>query len=175
MVLTPALGAHYTCPMDKIFLKAAFHRAMLFAGGWLVLTNAQHDALAPGLGVSIAATWLSLRLLPARHPVMLWRLARHLPRFVAGSLKGGVDVALRAFSPRMRLNPGWIEVSCDLPDGARAALGGELSLMPGTLAAGSAEGKLLVHLLDTDAGHDTAIPREAAYIAALIGRRSQQA
>lgn len=146
------------------------HRALLFAAGWLVLTGAAPAAFATGLVVSVAATWLSLRLLPARNPFVLWRLARHVPRFVFGSVKGGVDVALRAFSPAMRLNPGWIEVPSDLPDGARAALGGELSLMPGTLAAGSEGGKLIVHLLDTDAGYDNAIPREAADIAALIGQ-----
>ena len=85
-------------------------------------------------------------------------------------MSGGIDVAKRAFSPRLPLNPGWVEIPSDLPDGARVALGAELSLMPGTLSAGSAEGKLLVHLLDTDAGFDCAIPREIAEIAAIIGK-----
>ena len=115
------------------------------------------------------AVWLSLRLLPATHPLVMWRLARHLPRFVAGSVSGGIDVAKRAFSPRLRLNPGWVEIPSDLPDGARVALGAELSLMPGTLSAGSEEGRLLVHLLDTDAGFDRAIPHEISEIAAIIG------
>ncbi|MGY6704148.1 Na+/H+ antiporter subunit E [Roseinatronobacter sp.] len=157
--------------MDRIFLKAVMHRAALFAGSWLVLTSAQPAAIAPGLVVSAAATWLSLWLLPARHPFAVWRLLRHVPRFLAGSVKGGVDVALRAFSPRMKLAPGWIEVPSALPDGARAALGGELSLMPGTLCAGSAQGNLLVHLLDTTAGFDHAIRREEGEIAAMIGPR----
>ena len=157
--------------MDAIFLKAVIHRAALFAGGWLVLTGAQPAAIAPGLAVSAAATWLSLWLLPARHPFAFWRLLRHVPRFFVGSVKGGVDVALRAFSPRMHLQPGWIDVPSALPDGARAALGGELSLMPGTLCAGSAQGRLIVHLLDTTAGFDHAIPREEAEIAAMIGQR----
>jgi len=69
----------------------------------------------------------------------------------------------------MPLAPGWIELPSDLSGGGRAALGGELSLMPGTLAAGCDGDRLLVHLLDTGAGFDTALPREAAEIAAIIG------
>ena len=123
-----------------------------------------------GVLVTGLSVWLSLRLLPAKHPLALWRLAQHLPRFLAGSVSGGVDVARRAFSSDMRLNPGWLEISSDLPDGARVALGGELSLMPGTLSAGSEDGKLLVHVLDTSAGFDSAIPREVEDIAAIIGQ-----
>ncbi|WP_296476093.1 Na+/H+ antiporter subunit E [Roseinatronobacter sp.] len=144
------------------------HRALLLGGAWLTLTGA--EALVLGVLVTGLSVWLSLRLLPAKHPLALWRLAQHLPRFLAGSVSGGVDVARRAFSSDMRLNPGWLEISSDLPDGARVALGGELSLMPGTLSAGSEDGKLLVHVLDTSAGFDSAIPREVEDIAAIIGQ-----
>ncbi len=116
------------------YFSAVPHRALYFGGGWLALAGSEPEALAAGLAVTIAAVWLSIRLLPARDPIVIWRLALHLPRFVAGSIRSGLDVARRAFSPALPLNPGWIEVSSDLPDGARAALGGELSLMPGTLA-----------------------------------------
>ena len=156
-------------PMTRIHVKAILHRAVLFGAGWLGLTGASADALPAGAVVVSIAVWLSLRLLPATHPLVMWRLARHLPRFVAGSVSGGIDVAKRAFSPRLRLNPGWVEIPSDLPDGARVALGAELSLMPGTLSAGSEEGRLLVHLLDTDAGFDRAIPQEISEIAAIIG------
>ena len=84
------------------------------------------------------------------------------------NILGGLDVARRAVSPRMRLAPGWIEVPVHLSDGGRVALGGELSLMPGTLAAGARRGRLLVHLLDTEAGFDRAIPREEGAIAAMM-------
>ena len=131
------------------------------------------EALALGALVTALAVWLSLRLLPATHPLVLWRAAWHIPRFIAGSVGGGVDVARRAFSANMRLRPGWLEVPTDLPDGARVVLGGELSLMPGTLSAGSEDGKLLVHVLDTEAGFHKAIPREAEDIAVIIGHRAK--
>jgi len=152
----------------RILWTAILHRALLLGGAWLTLTGA--EALVLGVLVTGLSVWLSLRLLPAKHPLALWRLAQHLPRFLAGSVSGGVDVARRAFSSDMCLNPGWLEISSDLPDGARVALGGELSLMPGTLSAGSEDGKLLVHVLDTSAGFDSAIPREVEDIAAIIGQ-----
>jgi multicomponent Na+:H+ antiporter subunit E len=158
----------YLFSMNTFLVRAIVHRTVLFGGGWLALAGPAPEALATGLVVTIVAVWLSLQFLPARDPLVLWRLARHLPRFVAESIRGGVDVAWRAFSPSMPLNPGWIELRSDLPEGARAALGGELSLMPGTLAAGSEDGKLIIHLLDIEAGFDDAIAREEAQIAAII-------
>ncbi|MDZ7709501.1 MAG: Na+/H+ antiporter subunit E [Roseovarius sp.] len=98
----------------------------------------------------------------------MWRLALHLPSFVAGSVLGGFDVARRALAPHMPLDPGWVEVPARLPDGGRVLMGAELSLMPGTLAAGMRGDRLLVHLLDTGAGFERAIPREEAVIAAMM-------
>lgn len=155
--------------MTQIPLTAIVRRTLLLGGVWLALTGAAVEAMLPGVVAVGASVWLSLLLLPAARPLALWRLVRHVPRFLAGSVIGGADVARRAFSPQMRLNPGWLELPGDLPDGARVVLGGELSLMPGTLSAGSEEGKLLVHLLDTEAGFEKSIPREAEDIAAIIG------
>jgi multicomponent Na+:H+ antiporter subunit E len=147
----------------------AFIHRLLFTGGlWVVLTGTDAKALAVGVFAVSAATWLSLRLLPARQHLALWRLVRHGPAFARGSLIGGVDVARRALSPRMPLSPGWVEVPVRLRDGGRVAMGAELSLMPGTLAAGVRRDRLLVHLLDTEAGFERAIPREEAAIAAMV-------
>jgi multicomponent Na+:H+ antiporter subunit E len=148
--------------------RAILHRILLMGSIWAVLTGADIKALVAGAVAVPAAVWLSLRLLPARHPMHLWRFARHLPSFVAGSLHGGFDVGRRAVSPRMHLHPGWVEVPVSLPDGGRAAMGGELSLMPGTLAAGTREGRLIVHLLDTEAGFERGIPQVELAIAAII-------
>lgn len=156
--------------MKMIVVKAVVHRAALLGLLWAVLTGAAPDAVPAGLLVVPAAVWLSLRLLPARHPLRLWRLALHLPRFLYGSVLGGIDVARRAFSPRMPLRPGWRAVPVDLPPGGRAALGAELSLMPGTLAAGVHDDRLLVHLLDTEAGFDAAILAETRALESMIDR-----
>ncbi len=68
----------------------------------------------------------------------------------------------------MPLSPGWVEVPAQLPDGGRVAMGAELSLMPGTLVAGVRGERLLVHLLDTEAGFENAIPREEEAILGMI-------
>lgn len=154
--------------MERTVWTAFIHRLLFTGGVWVVLAGTDAKALAVGAVVVPAATWLGLRLLPRRQHLVLWRFARHLPAFVGGSLLGGLDVARRALSPRMPLSPGWVEVPVRLRDGGRVAMGAELSLMPGTLAAGGRGDRVLVHLLDTEAGFERAIPREEAAIAAMI-------
>lgn len=158
------------CPsvMERTVWTAFTHRLLFMSAVWAVLSGIDAKALAVGAFAVPAATWLSLRLLPRRRHLILWRFARHFPAFVSGSLLGGFDVARRALSPRMPLSPGWVEVPVRLHDGGRVAIGAELSLMPGTLAAGVRGERLLVHLLDTGAGFERAIPREEAAIAAMI-------
>jgi len=146
----------------------AVWRLVLLGGIWLILTGADPKGLAFGAFAVPVAAWLSLRLLPAWRPVRVWRLVLHLPSFLAGSVLGGLDVARRALVPQMPLDPGWVEAPARLSDGGRILMGAELSLMPGTLAAGMHGDRLLVHLLDTGAGSDRAIPREEAAIAAIM-------
>lgn len=118
--------------------------------GWLILTGADPAGLAFGAAVAVVAI-LAGRVLGARHrTVSPLALVPLLPRFLWRSLLGGIDVAWRALHPRMPLRPGWVAVPTRLPAGAlRVTIGGEFSLMPGTLVAGSRGDELVVHLLDT--------------------------
>lgn len=142
-------------------------RLVLLAAVWTILTGG--EALALGIPAVAAACWLSLRLLPAERPLRLTALARMAPGFAWRSLVGGLDVARRALDPRMPLDPGWIEVPVDLPGGGRVALGGELSLMPGTLAAGSEGGRLLVHMLDRTQDIEPTLRTEEARLGRASG------
>ncbi|GGA61881.1 Na+/H+ antiporter subunit E [Pelagibacterium lentulum] len=130
-------------------------RTVVFSVLWVVLAGADKSALIAGVPTVLAAVLLSLTLLPAqRHSAKLLHLLAMLPGFLWRSLLGGVDVAWRAFSPRLPISPGWVEFETELPmGGARSALGGEFSLMPGTLVAGSRGNALLIHCLD--ASEDT--------------------
>lgn len=150
-------------------LPAIAKRTVLFAVIWVALTGAATDALAFGLPAVAAAVWLSLCLLPPVGTVRLLRALAVLPGFLSGSFIGGIDVARRAFSLRPALQPGWVTYPLRLGGGARVVLGGELSLMPGTLAAGCADGQLLVHVLDRGAGFEQGIAREEGRIAAISG------
>jgi len=159
--------------MESTVWTAYIHRFFFMSAVWVVLSGVDTKAFAVGAFAVPAATWLNLRLAPPRQHLLLWRVARHFPVFVGRSLLGGIDVARRALSPEMQLSPGWTEVPVRLPGGGRVAMGAELSLMPGTLAAGVRGERLLVHLLDTEAGFERAIPREEAAIAAMIVNSDQ--
>lgn len=147
----------------------ATKRAIALAGVWLVLAGTSLEALAIGSLVVPAAIALSLRLLPGGVPVRIGAVLGMVPRFVLRSIVGGADVARRAFDPGLPIDPGWIRIPLALPDGGRVALGGELSLMPGTLAAGSVDDQLLVHVLDRNQDAETAIRQEERRIDRTIG------
>lgn len=161
---------------DSFRTRALLHRAGLFGAIWAVLAARDAAGLIAGLAVVPLAVWLSLALIPARSPMDLWRVALHLPRFVAGSVAGGVDVARRAFARDMGLSPDWLRVEVDLPEGARTALGAEISLMPGTLAAGAEGRSLLVHRLTRGGAEGDVLSEVAALeaeIAAMLGDRAK--
>lgn len=154
--------------MDRAAWTGFTNRVLFLGGLWFVLAGTDAKAMLVGVFAVPAATWLSLLLLPLGQHLILWRSIVHFPVFVKNSLFGGLDVAGRALSPRLPLSPGWVEVPVRLPNGGRVAMGAELSLMPGTLAAGVRSERLLVHLLDTEARFEDAIPREEAAIASMI-------
>ncbi|MBR0819863.1 Na+/H+ antiporter subunit E [Bradyrhizobium liaoningense] len=135
-------------------LGSAISRAAGFFAFWLALTDANSGDLAAGLAAAVAATWASLRLMPAEqwnlNPVKLARFTLH---FLRQSIVAGTDVALRALDPRLSLRPGYVVYQAQLPPGTkRNAFCAVMSLLPGTLPCGSAEGNgLTIHCLDVAA------------------------
>jgi multicomponent Na+:H+ antiporter subunit E len=129
----------------------ALFRGAVFFALWLVLTNATAADLVPGLLAAVAASWASLRLMPARQttlrPVSLVKFLLH---FLNQSIVAGTEVALRALHPRLPLRPGFVVYQTRLPPGTRRNVFCAItSLMPGTLPCGSAgDNGLAVHCLD---------------------------
>lgn len=115
---------------------------MILALLWIVLTGSATDALPYGAVAVVVAAALSLRLYPADRPgVGAWRVAVFLPRFLVQSVLGGLDVARRAFDPRLPVGPGWVELPlASRQVEANVLLGGVVSMLPGTLAAGPGDG-----------------------------------
>jgi multicomponent Na+:H+ antiporter subunit E len=151
----------------------ALKRFAFLFGVWLIITGADAGALAVGLLTVVAAVIISQRLLPpGPNPVRAVIVLQLIPVFLLDSLRGGVDVAWRAFHPRVPVRPGWIEYRLRLPAGAaRVSLGNFLSLMPGTLAAGQHRDGMYVHALDTTIALEPRIAKEEARIARTIGIR----
>jgi multicomponent Na+:H+ antiporter subunit E len=132
-------------------LGAWARRGAAYFAFWVVLIGFDPLDLAIGMLVAAAAAWTSLRLLPpGMHRVRLAGLPRLALRFLWQSIVAGVDVARRAFAPRMRLRPGWVTYPTRYPRGpARNAFASLTSLLPGTVPAHDDEAGLLYHCLDT--------------------------
>lgn len=111
-------------------------RAGLLGLGWWILIEGAWGGWPLALLVVGCALWVSVRLVPA----IRWRLhpmglIRFIPFFLTQSLAGGLDVARRAFHPRLPLAPGFIDFPLSLPPGsARLFFVGTVSLLPGTLS-----------------------------------------
>jgi len=128
------------------------------AAGWLVALGLLWAALNPGdakswlvgAPVVVLATGAALAL---RNPLAL-RIAplaalKFSVFFAHQSLRGGWNVAKRAFHPRLPLNPGLMTYQLRLPEErARVFLAIVTSLLPGTLSADLEGRNLLLHELD---------------------------
>lgn len=125
-------------------------RAILFALAWWALAEGRADSW--GLGaVSVAlALAASLRLAPPGtgrlSPMGLLSFAGF---FLVQSARGGLQVAARAFRPRMDLAPALLELPVTLPAGTpRVLLVNTLNLLPGTVSVRLAADRLRLHVLD---------------------------
>jgi multicomponent Na+:H+ antiporter subunit E len=147
-------------------------RFVMFLAVWLALSGGAVGGIPVGLLAAAAATWVSLGLLPIRdrQKLNLLALVRLGPGFVWRSVLGGLDVAWRALHPRMPLSDGWLVYRTRLPAGIpRVSLGSEMSLLPGTLVAGSRGDTLYVHCLDTRQDVGGHLQKEERRIAEVIG------
>jgi multicomponent Na+:H+ antiporter subunit E len=124
-------------------------RTLAFLLLWVLLMGGL-EQLVFGAGTALLAAWCSLRL-RADEPLGLRPLGvvAMVPRFLWQSLVAGVDVARRAFDPRLPLNPGLVVYRPQLPPGsARSLFTGYTSLLPGTVPCGDGDGGVVYHCLD---------------------------
>jgi multicomponent Na+:H+ antiporter subunit E len=158
-------------PLTRAAISALLQRWLVLYVLWLVISAADPSALIVGAIIAAGGAWLSIRLLPVGASRLRLRPVLGLvPAFAWRSLLGGVDVAWRALHPRMPLAPGWLVYRTRLPHGAaRVTFGNEISLTPGTLAAGGHEDDVFVHCLDRHRPVAAMVEREERRVAACIG------
>lgn len=144
--------------------------ALVLALIWAVLTNGRLDAWIFGIPAVLAGAAIGLMLPDSAR----WRMS---PQgavvfaiwFAVQSVRGAVDVAGRAFAPRMPLRPGFRRYPLRFPPGApRVMFVNTISLLPGTLSAEIAGEELIVHMLDTRADLASELSALEARIAALF-------
>jgi multicomponent Na+:H+ antiporter subunit E len=161
-----------SAPASASTARSAMSRAVGFFALWLILSGADPGGLPAGAIAVVAATWTSLRLLPAGR----WRASPAamgvlVLRFLRQSVVAGMDVARRALDPRLPLRPGFVSYPVQLATGAaRNTFCTLSSLLPGTLPAGADErGTLLVHCLDMDEPIAAQLNEEEALLARALG------
>ena len=130
--------------------RAAGFRAALFFGFWLAISGWKAADLPVGLAATVAAAWASLALMPPTGArVRLGALVALKLHFLRGSVLAGFDVARRALSRDLDLNPGFVTAPLRLPPGdARNAFCALASLAPGSLPVGTDGDRLVLHCLD---------------------------
>ncbi len=146
-------------------------RVLLFALIWLVLTEGAVGAWGVGLPVVVLAGCASLAL-PGARP---WRwqlpgLLVFIPFFLWHSLRGGVDVARRAYLRELPLDPALVEHPLRLPEGpSRIFLVNTVNLLPGTLSAELLGDLVVVHMLDASLPAIRELQQLEAKVAQLFG------
>lgn len=154
-------------------LAPALSRALMFIVLWTSLSGGVMDGWAYGAAATLLAAWLSLRLYPPGQPrVRAWRAAVFAPMLLARGFLGGLDVARRALDPRLPIRPGWMVLR--LRHGcvpANVLLGGVISILPGSLAAGPQDGAMNVHLLNlyAESAASDSLAREEKRVHWLFG------
>lgn len=152
-------------------MRAVVWRGALFALLWWALTDGRPGSWGVGAVAVLAATGLSLRLLPPV-PTYVSRigLVRFLFFFVHQSLRSGVQVAWFAVRPRLALRPGVHEISLRLPEGiSRVLLANTMSLLPGTLSVELEGRRLCLHVLDETAPTEAEVRTAESRLAQMLG------
>ncbi len=161
--------------LDEMTLRAwvwsGLLRLPLFALLWWILIEGKLAGWWYGIPVILMAVLVSLLLLPTpRQSRPWWQTARFVGFFLWESLRGGIDVALRAINPRRPLNPDLIDYPLRLPEGnARIVLMNTISLLPGTLSANLHDDCLQVHTLDDNPQMMQSLEQVETLVAQLFG------
>jgi multicomponent Na+:H+ antiporter subunit E len=135
-------------PLSKLVI-----RTTMFLILWLVFDEGKLAGLVIGLPAAVLAAVISLRLLPPSSTrLRLGQMISLVWHFVGSSVVAGVDVAFRAFDPRLPLQRGFLTCDCKIPAGPRRDLFLAMSsLMPGSLPVEeNKDGRIVLHCLDTN-------------------------
>jgi multicomponent Na+:H+ antiporter subunit E len=164
-------------PSDQPRARRAFAwRTAAYLALWIVLMGIEPVDVVVGAITAALAAWVSLRLWPPEslrlRPLAMLGL---LPHFLWQSVIAGVDVARRAFSPRMRLAPGFITYRPRFAPGpARNAFTAYTSLLPGTVPCGDEDGAVVYHCLDVGQPVAEQLAAEEAHLARCLAQGTER-
>jgi multicomponent Na+:H+ antiporter subunit E len=148
-------------------------RALAFFLLWWVLAEGTlrgWPLLVSFVGLATATSFLLLP--PAGLRLRPSGLLHFLPYFLLQSFLGGLDVARRALSPKLPLEPGFLDLPLTLKtEAAQVFFTWTVSLLPGTASAELLEGTLKVHVLDEGQDNLAKLKALEARVALLFAER----
>lgn len=148
-----------------------FWRVVFFAALWWIWAGDKPVSWWFGAPAVLSAAIMAARRVgDESHRVHVRGLGVFLIYFVRASFQGGLDVAWRAMSPRMRLRPGFIEYPLRL-DARRAPavfFANIISLLPGTLSVELGDTSVMVHAIDLEAPVEAQLQELERRIAAMF-------
>jgi multicomponent Na+:H+ antiporter subunit E len=134
----------------KFHIQSLIVRALVFTALWALLSKNTWNSWPLAAVAILGGLATSLTLWPTGS--WKWRfraLLRFIPFFLWESLAGGLDVARRAFSPRMPLDPAFIEWPLRLQsESGQVFFAWTVSLLPGTASVRLKNSHLKIHVLD---------------------------
>lgn len=130
---------------ERISMASLAARALGFAALWTILSGGE------GWAIGIPAVLLATAAGHLVRPASRWSLAglaRFVPYFLWNSLRGGIDVAVRALDPGLPIDPSVVRYEMRLDSTvSRVLMANTVTLLPGTLSAELEGNMLTVHVL----------------------------
>lgn len=158
---------------QSLAFRAAAFRGVLFLVVWVIVGGWALVDLPVGIVTAALASRVSLKLMPSRGVRLHYGAMVLLGLdFLRESVVSGMDVARRAFSPKLDINPGYVVCPLRTPEGpAQGAFLTLASLLPGTLPTGFDDsGGLIVHALDVNTPVAKGLAEEEALFLRTIER-----
>ncbi len=163
------LGADRSGRLSSNDIRSATSRFIAMMILWLILVEGDRYNVWFGMAIAAGAALVSLLFIPkiTFHPLAL---IGFVPFFLHKSIIGGIDVAKRAFDPRMPIDPGFAEFPLSISsERGRVFIANTMSLLPGTVSVEVLERSLRLHLLDRTLPVHTTLQVLETHVASLLG------
>lgn len=153
------------------FLYRIFGRLAFFALLWIFLSAAYWTSTTFVFLAVVSATVTSLLLWRGAEGTIRWiRIPALAVYFLRQSFSGGVDVARRAFSPTMPLDPAFIAYETKLgSEAGRVLFTWMIGLMPGSASVNlEQDNRLTIHVIDRTMYNTEGVRELESRIAAVL-------
>jgi multicomponent Na+:H+ antiporter subunit E len=145
---------HAICDSVSMTPSGFITRLLVFSALWLLLAGGAMNSLIVGVVFIVAASLLSLYLLPPqRHAMRSFKGSTKVLSFVCyfsvQSLRAGWDIAKLALMPGSKTAPGFVKYRSELMNDSQIFTFMQvLNLLPGTVCAGREGSEIIIHVLD---------------------------